>query len=43
MRLHGRDSYVVILIPETASLLGCGEVAGLVGRIRHPVTAIIVT
>ncbi len=22
MRLHGRDSYVVILIPETANLLG---------------------
>ncbi len=22
MRLHGRDSYVVILIPETADLLG---------------------
>ncbi len=36
MKLHGRDSYVVILIPETADLLGCGEVAGLVGRIRHP-------
>ncbi len=35
MRLHGRDSYVVILIRETADLLGC-RVAGLVGRIRHP-------
>ncbi len=22
MRLHGRDSYVVILVPETADLLG---------------------
>ncbi len=36
MRLHGRDSYVVILTPETADLLGCREVTGLVGRIRHP-------
>ncbi len=30
MRLHGRDSYVVILIPETADLLGLRKVAGLV-------------
>ncbi len=36
MRLHGRDSYVVILILEMADLLGCREVAGLVGRIRDP-------
>ncbi len=36
MRLHGRDNYVVILMLETADLLGCREVAGLVGRIRHP-------
>ncbi len=35
MRLHGRGSYVVILIPETADLLGLREVAGLVGRIRQ--------
>ncbi len=33
MRLHGGGSNVVILIPETADLLGCREVAGLVGRI----------
>ncbi len=36
MRLHGRDSYVAILIPETTDLLGWREVADLVGRIRHP-------
>ncbi len=28
MRLHGRDIYVVILIPETADLLVYREVAG---------------
>ncbi len=35
MRLLGRDSYAVIIIPETADLPGLLEVAGLVGRIRH--------
>ncbi len=34
MRLHGRDSYVVTLIQETADLLGLWEVAGLVGAGR---------
>ncbi len=34
-RLHRRDvCYAVILIPQTADLLGLCEVAGLVGRIR---------
>ncbi len=34
MRLHGRDgSHVVIVIPETADLLGLREVASLVVRI----------
>ncbi len=31
-----RDSYVVIIAPEMADLLGVWEKAGLVGRIRHP-------
>ncbi len=35
MRLHGRDSCIVILEPEAADLLGLGEVAGLAGRIHH--------
>ncbi len=29
MRLHGRDRYVIILIPETADLLGLCERADL--------------
>ncbi len=37
MRLHRHDgSHVVILIPETADLLGLREVTGLVGWICHP-------
>ncbi len=32
LRLHGRDSYVAILIQETVDLLGFRKVAGLVGR-----------
>ncbi len=36
MRLHERDSYVAILMLETADLLGLWEVADLVGWIRQP-------
>ncbi len=35
MKLRGRDSYIGILMPETVDFCVC-EVAGLVGRIRHP-------
>ncbi len=35
MSLQGRDSYVSILIPDTADLLGLREIAGRVGRICH--------
>ncbi len=36
MRLHGHDSYVVILIPKTRYLLGLREAADPVGMNRHP-------
>ncbi len=36
MRLHGCDSYVVILMTVTVELLTLWEDASLVGRIHHP-------
>ncbi len=38
IRLHRRNSYVVILIAETANLLGLREVAGLIGRKKNLVS-----
>ncbi len=42
MRLHRFDaSSNLILIPETADLVGLLEVASLIGRIRHPAQSLL--
>ncbi len=36
VRLYGRESYIIILLPEMVDLLDLRDVAGLIDRIRHP-------